>query len=174
MRSMGKILTSLALGSIGLGAILALSSVTAPAATLLVEWTEPSLGISASWEQSSTPTPISYASGAFTDVPIFDFTSTGSTPVGPYSDIFWYSNSLGGLFDTPDNFYAVYGAQAYSGDESAPTFLIGVYPGTDQANGDAAATVTIASVPELSTWAMMFIGFGGLSFLGYRRSVRLA
>jgi hypothetical protein len=30
---------------------------------------------------------------------------------------------------------------------------------------------TVAPVPELSTWAMMVIGFAGLGFLGYRRSM---
>lgn len=33
-------------------------------------------------------------------------------------------------------------------------------------------TLTIAAVPEPSTWAMMLIGFAGVSFAGYRQTVR--
>jgi hypothetical protein len=37
------------------------------------------------------------------------------------------------------------------------------------------ATVTVgAAVPEPSTWAMMVLGFGGLGFMGYRRSKAVA
>jgi hypothetical protein len=97
---MGKILRSIAIGSIGLGA--ALWWAAAHAETLTVTWTESTLGISASWEQRSTPTPIDFISGAFTDIAISDFTSTGATPVGPYTDIVWVNGSFGGLFHTPD------------------------------------------------------------------------
>lgn len=31
---------------------------------------------------------------------------------------------------------------------------------------------TLGAVPEPSTWAMMLIGFGGLGFLGYRRTLK--
>lgn len=170
-----------AASAIALATTLALSGVPARAETLLVTWTEndPDLGlnIDVSWELSSTPTPIFSVDGIGTEVPIFDFTSTGTTSVGPYSDMAWYSASQGGLFYTPDKLYEVDGAQAYSGPESAPVFLTGVYPGTDVANGDASATVTISSVgaiPEPSTWAMMLIGFVGLGFAGRRASRRTA
>jgi hypothetical protein len=33
-------------------------------------------------------------------------------------------------------------------------------------------TVTIAETPELSTWAMMLAGFGGLGIAGYRSTRR--
>jgi hypothetical protein len=32
------------------------------------------------------------------------------------------------------------------------------------------ARITVSSVPEASTWAMMLVGFGGLGFAGYRAS----
>ena len=113
-----------------------------------------------------------------TDVAISDFSSTGTTVVGPYTDIVWQNLSLGGLFHTPDDMFVVVGnpsAQAYSGDESAPTFLTGTYPGMNIGTG-ADATVVISSsgppstVPEPSTWAMMLVGFAGLAFAGYRAS----
>jgi PEP-CTERM motif-containing protein len=33
-----------------------------------------------------------------------------------------------------------------------------------------AGTLTVALIPEPSTWALMVIGFGGLGFAAYRRS----
>ena len=117
----GKIFRSIAIGSIGLAA--AAWCTAARAETLTVTWTEPSLGISVSWEQSSTAPPFGpggYISGAFVDVPISDFTSTGTTVVGPYTDIVWVNSSFGGLFHTPEEPVATYivnGPQAYSGDE---------------------------------------------------------
>jgi PEP-CTERM motif len=171
---MRRIFGPLAIASIALGATLSLSS--AQAETLLVQWTESGAGIDVSWDQSSAPTPNSYISGAQTDVPVWNFTSTGSTSVGPYSDIIWYNAGSLGLFDTPDLVYVVEGAQAYTGPESAPVFKTGVYQGFDYGAGAAAATVTISSVPEPSTWAMMLLGFGGLGFAGYRarKSVAVA
>jgi hypothetical protein len=32
------------------------------------------------------------------------------------------------------------------------------------------AFLSVGSVPETSTWAMMLAGFAGLGFLGYRRN----
>jgi PEP-CTERM motif len=155
--------------TIALVITLVVSAESAQAETLLVTWTESSLGVSASWEQSSTPTPNSYSIGYFTDVPIWDFTSTGTTTVGPYSDIIWYNSGLLGGFNTPDNAYGVVGMQVYSSQESAPMFGTGVYGEFDAYNG-AAATVMIADIPEPSTWAMMMLGFAGLAFAGYRRA----
>jgi hypothetical protein len=167
---MGKIVRSFAIGSIGLGA--ALGCAAAHAETLIVTWTESAAGIDASWEQSSSPTPITYVSGTFTQVPISDFTSTGATPVGPYTAIDWVNGANDDLFFTPDFAYIISGPpgqQAYSGDESAPVFLTGAYYGLDGTTG-ADATVTIAAVPEISTWAMMALGFAALGFAGYRTS----
>ena len=73
--------------------------------------------------------------------------------VGPYTDIVWNNLNFGGLFNTPDGMYVVQGnpsAQAYSGDESAPTFLTGTYPGMNIGTG-ADATVVISSGGPPST-----------------------
>jgi hypothetical protein len=43
-------------------------------------------------------------------------------------------------------------------------------PGTY--NDNTGSLAVTASVPEPSTWAMMLLGFAGLSFAGYRRAVR--
>jgi PEP-CTERM motif len=45
---------------------------------------------------------------------------------------------------------------------------------TPGAGADGSVTVTpvTGSVPEPSTWAMMFLGFAGLGFLGYRQTAK--
>jgi hypothetical protein len=40
--------------------------------------------------------------------------------------------------------------------------------------GDVGGTLAIAAVPELSTWAMMLLGFCALGFLAYRRQNKTA
>ena len=51
--------------------------------------------------------------------------------------------------------------------------------GTDIVGGDPAPTfnetfsLTGALVPELSTWAMMLLGFAGLSYAGLRRARKM-
>jgi hypothetical protein len=40
--------------------------------------------------------------------------------------------------------------------------------------GEQSATLTISAVPELSTWAMMILGFCGVGFVAYRRKDKLA
>ncbi len=137
------------------GALSLSASISAPAQakTLLVTWSEPDMGVSASWEQSATPTPLSSTSGVSTDVPVFNFSSTGANQIGPYSDILWFNGGIqyGGLFSTPypdflEGYFQLVGPQAYSGPESGPTFLPGVYQGLDYFNNFAAATVTISVV----------------------------
>ncbi len=157
---MRRTLATLAIAS------MALAATPSSGSTLLVEWTESGAGIDASWNEDSNPVPDGYNSlGAV--VSIWNFASTGSTSVGPYSFIIWYNADNYGLFDTPNSFYSLYGDQAYTGPESAPVFETGVYQGTDYTTG-AAATVTISSVPEASTWALMVLGFSGLGIAGWR------
>ncbi len=47
-----------------------------------------------------------------------------------------------------------------------------VSDGSDFVDYESGGTTTFISfaVPEASTWAMMFIGFGGLAYAGWRRS----
>ena len=47
--------------------------------------------------------------------------------------------------------------------------IITAETGADVGNSfEIAAIATSSSVPELSTWAMMGLGFAGLAFAGYR------
>jgi hypothetical protein len=43
-------------------------------------------------------------------------------------------------------------------------------PGPSNQQGDLITNVTLSSVPEASTWAMMLVGFAGLGFAGYRKA----
>jgi PEP-CTERM motif len=72
------------------------------------------------------------------------------------------------------------GDQLYTGTAAAPDFsgLVSASPITDLfVEGTSIVgtlTVTVAGVPEPSTWAMMLIGFAGLGFTGYRASRKSA
>jgi hypothetical protein len=41
-------------------------------------------------------------------------------------------------------------------------------------NTDGLAGITLAPVPETSTWAMLLVGFAGLAFAGYRAKAKLS
>jgi LPXTG-motif cell wall-anchored protein len=152
-------------------AALAWSATSAKAATQLVTWTE--AGIDVTWEQVANPTPISYVSTGpypYTQVAVSDWTSTGTTSVGPFSSIYWYAPSAGGGFAVSSTAfsYSTYGA-SYVGSLASPIFLPGTYTGNDPYTGNT-ATWTISGVPETSTWVMMLAGFAGLAFAGYLQS----
>ena len=59
----------------------------------------------------------------------------------------------------------------YTGLESSPTFKTGSFDITDD---EFDYVLTIAAVPEPSTWGLMLLGFAGLGFALYRRSVKAA
>lgn len=132
----------------------------AQASTLLFSYSE-SGGLDFSFEQSSNPTPISYTSGMVTEAPVSDWAGN----IGPYSSIAWWSAMDNGMFIAGP--YSVVGPQVYSGSESAPVFAPGIFAGTNHDSG-LSGTLTVTSVPEASTWAMMLIGFAGLGFAGAR------
>jgi hypothetical protein len=77
------------------------------------------------------------------------------------SDGFGFINSgLGGGLNDDYGYYSITGDQYYTGDESSPTFTVGVYD--DQYNNatDTYDTVSITALPEPATWAIMLAGFG--------------
>lgn len=90
---------------------------------------------------------------------------------------FWH----GGGF-TDDVFFNFSGPESfYTGSESSPTFLSGFSVKLhDNVFGGQTDTVTVTvtdppspGVPELSTWAMLLLGFVGLSYAGYRKARRV-
>ncbi len=88
----------------------------------------------------------------------------------------------GGFAD--QTFFSFFGPQFYTGPEGAPTFVPGVYTGLLNVSSGRIDTVTVTelstipdppdppalSVPEPSTWAMLLLGFVGLSYAGYRKA----
>jgi hypothetical protein len=84
-----------------------------------------------------------------------------------------FSATFGLATDSAGTTYAVDGTQIYSVDLSNgalnPVFNYSGH-GLGAANGTAFIQESVGSVPEPSTWAMMFFGFGGLALLGARRA----
>ena len=72
------------------------------------------------------------------------------------------------------------GYQLYTGTAAAPDFsaLVGTSPIINLYDEGTSVvgtlTVTVAAVPEPSTWAMMLLGFAGLGVAGYRASRKRA
>lgn len=117
-----------------------------------------------------------------TDQPVTDsysFTLPNPPDVQAYviddyfqTDGYWFFNDFnnGGFTNAPTGIYYE-GPQLYSGPENSPAFLFGTFDLVGFYD-PVFATVTITSVPEPSTWALMLVAFGGLGFAGYRRKLR--
>jgi hypothetical protein len=110
----------------------------------------------------------------------------GGSPQTADDILFGSSTYVGGFDLTVTNSFGYalfndsgYGAAAplyYSGPESSPTFIPGVYSNQYNYSTGQIDTVTVTTVgaPEPSTWAMMLLGFAGLSFAGYQASRKSA
>jgi len=63
------------------------------------------------------------------------------------------------------------GPDLFNGDIVNPVFNLGTFNLTSIASGASTITISqaVAAVPELSTWAMMIMGFVGVGFMAYRR-----
>ena len=139
--------------------VMAGSAGASHASTLLFTFIDPTdPGDDFSFEQSSNPTPLSFVTDSFTDVPNFDGTgvSFGTT------DAFWTTTGIGSYG----------GPQVYSGTEAAPVFTAGET--FTLTAGETTGTLSITTVPEPATWAIMLAGFAGLGgALRVRRRVAL-
>jgi hypothetical protein len=125
--------------------------------------------VSASWTMSSNPTPMDFESGTAFLVQSTDLMVDGA----PASDVLCFFNidDLGGLNSfvmLPD----LIGPQIYMGDESAPTFLTGVFNFSDWETGQA-ETLTIVQTPEPTTILLLFSGIVVLGLKRKRESVSL-
>jgi|ERR1700722_11789198 len=115
---------------------------------------------------------------------LFEFPSVpaviAGSPVTLTNLIFW---EAGGFSD--DHYFSFAGPKFYKGSESSPTFRIDLSPVTlpnEGAFGGKMDLVTVVdppplgvlAVPELSTWAMLLLGFFGLGYAGYRKARRRA
>lgn len=106
------------------------------------------------WTLSASPTPGTYGSGgSFT---MFNV----STDLGN-DQITFYNAAAGGLIS--DSFgLNIFGAQVYTGDESAPTFVLGTYTGSQNNDGLGAYTLTISDTPEPGSLFLLGSGLVGL------------
>ncbi len=147
------------ISSLGVAAAIALGT-SARAGELFFSYSEAGQpdGVMFSFEQASDPTPVSFAAGSNTVVPITDFSGTI-----PSADTATFrSADENGMFVIDG--YELIGPQLYSGSEAAPHFSpLTVSDGfifNPQNNNFGALTVT--AVPEPATWALMLVGFGVL------------
>jgi hypothetical protein len=132
---------------------------------------DPSLGVhSFLLPQDTTPTYYSLGQTFyFYNVP----TSPPPCPLCTNSPTFQNANYS--IISYADGFGRLQlGTQLYTGLESDPTFVIGVYSGLNWDTGftdtlTISADTSVAAVPEPSTWAMMILGFAGVGFMAYRR-----
>ena len=110
------------------------------------------------------PTPV-VTSAATADYFAIYGTPGSLDSVGSFFDIFFYLDLSGGGFDiqdtlNPDNLLQLGGPVLFNGPTSAPRFLNGRYELTDY-NGDGGSyTLTISTIPEPASWALLIAGFG--------------
>lgn len=166
-------------------AVAALGAALLPAAhagVLQFSYSEPSTGVSFTFDQQSNPTPLSYDSGIGTQVAITNWSGTaGPTSYGgPFTSMEWYSASAEGGFAPPAGPIDVYGPQIYTGTEANPIFIPGTYKSLYETYGSecdsytAWGTLTITalnSVPEpgsLALFAATLGLLGGAVFLRRR------
>lgn len=179
-----------------LGTLLSLNMTAALASPLLVSesgtwsstaptttWTAPNANFTYSFLVDSNPSVSFFIPDIDFIAPFSSFTYTlaGNTVATTPIQIQWFSTQRGGLFSLffPGGIeFAILGAQAYSGPESAPTILTGIYPistasgfccdpagNTTPISGD----VVISAVPEPSTLDLMFISVACVAGFGLRR-----
>jgi hypothetical protein len=112
----------------------------------------------------------------------------GAHPTSASVSLTFFSKEFGGEFGggflADPFFFFTKGPQFYS--ESGPTFDFGTYKGLVNAFTGKTDIVTISPIsdppdppdppalgtPELSTWAMLLLGFVGLSYAGYKKAKR--
>jgi hypothetical protein len=166
--------------ALAVGLVLGWASVGGARATTDVRFTITGGDRTATFELPLSPTPTFPIPGVF-----FSILSVpaviGGSPTTLANLTFWDGRFGGGFVaDSLFNF----SGQFYTGSESSPTFLPGVYTSLLNADTNKIDTVTVKELtvtgppdpppalaaPELSTWAMLLLGFVGLGYAGYRKA----
>ncbi len=131
----------------------------------------------ATFELPLNSAPLFELQGVFVSFPSVPVTVGKLLPT-PASVTFWNLGNGGG-FVTDGFFFS--GPQFYAGLENNPTFVVPkVYTGLANKFGGIKDTVTVSELmpdpppalaaPELSTWAMLLLGFVGLSYASYKKA----
>jgi len=142
--------------------------------------------VTVTWQLPANPVPdVSQSEGGFeiSNVPM-NASLSGSPPIPFAGDVLFLNANLGTIqfaMDLGENNpgYSFFGAaqpQFYSGDETSPTFIPGIYSGLDVFNFDAngaldAATLIIAT-PEPPSILMYLVGFLALTGVFVVRKVQ--
>ncbi len=114
-----------------------------------------------SWSMDSNPTPTTSAPDSFY-----------ISGVGPGDALWFYTSASGGgliIQDVPGQSSDInlLGPQLFSGDTSAPQFILGTYSLMDpEGNTD---TLAISETPLPATLPLFASGLGALGLLGWRR-----
>ena len=131
----------------------------------------PTTAIPGQYFQASAPTATLNGSAAtFPNLIFLNSGYSGNGGHGIHGGGFSYDSQFTDFF---------YGAQLYTGSESAPVFVNGTYNLTGYTNGVAGVlriSSSAGAVPETATWGMMIAGFGmmGASLRYRRRSSKVA
>ena len=126
----------------------------------------------ATWQQSSSPTPIT-VTNAYAEVPISNW-STDTLVLLQQTSILYGNSSSGNSFSFSNNPYVFVGPQVYKGTDSAPFFPASMTLGSIMLDGDAfTSRLTLGrtsggsfDTPEPSTWALLLVAFAGACIAG--------
>jgi hypothetical protein len=114
--------------------------------------------------------------------PSGDLVSNVSLSTGTYEVSFWLAGNMRGAptqtttiwLGTQNFTLSLPSGQGYTPFThlftDASGFLSFVESGPASQQGSLLTNVSVSTVPEASTWAMMVLGFAGLGFAGYRRA----
>jgi hypothetical protein len=170
-----------------MGLALALASIGGARATTDVRFTITGGDRTATFVLPLSPTPTFGVPGAFFTI-LSVSAVIGGSPTTLTNVSFW-DEALGGGFVADSLFN--FSGQFYTGSESSPTFVPGVYRSLLNEDTQKIDTVTVKelpttvsdpppvivppdppviAVPELSTWAMLLLGFLSLGYAGYRKT----
>jgi hypothetical protein len=156
-----------------------LTAAAAQATLLDFSYTSENATQTATWTQSSDPTPLTGYGPGLVGVDVTDGVShTYGTPFpslldSPFSTVTFNDSDTSGGFTTGDLAVGVNGPVIFTGTESAPIFSTGTYT---LSYGEGSLTVTDASggVPEPAAWSLMLLGVAGVGGLTRARRDRLA
>jgi PEP-CTERM motif-containing protein len=121
--------------------------------------------VSASWTMSENPTTTLVVPGIFT-VYVSDFVVDDvSHPI----DLYFFSAEQGGGLNSLIELTNLLGAPLYTGTESDPTFLSGVFYLTEGQTG-AAQVLTVTQAPEPTTLLMLGSGLAAIALKRKRQT----